>query len=97
MWKLLIVLIWWTLSSGATTPIKKKDSIPDDERYQHMVNYLDHFENNKDAKPMINKIKNSEDYIQLYARFGNIIFSEAKKKRMKEEEERKKRGEELKN
>lgn len=93
MWKLLIVLIWWTLSSGTTTTITKQG---DDERYQHMVNYLDHFENNKEAKPMINKIKNSEDYIKLYARFGKIIFSEAKKKRMKEEEEKKKREKELK-
>jgi uncharacterized protein YutD len=88
-----------TLSSGTTTTTtttKKKEGLLDDERYQHMVNYLDHFENNKEAKPMINKIKNSDDYIKLYARFGNIIFSEAKKKRMKEEEEKKKREKELK-
>lgn len=78
---LLITLLFSSLVFGVENKPKKKSVLSEEEEYRHMVNYLDKFSDVKEAKPMVNKIKNSDEYIKLHAKFGPIIFTDSKKKR----------------
>lgn len=55
-------LLFVTLVVSTPTEKKKKDTLSEQERYNHMVNYLDKFSGVKEARPMVNKIKNSEEF-----------------------------------
>lgn len=67
-------LLFVTLVVSTPTEKKKKDSLSEQERYQHMVNYLDKFSGVKEARPMVNKIKNSEEF-----RLWSIKYSKREK------------------
>lgn len=60
---LLGILLFVTLVVSST-PVekKKKDILSEQERYNHMVNYLARFSGVKEARPMVNRIKNSEEF-----------------------------------
>jgi hypothetical protein len=76
----LITLFFSAVVFGAEKKPKKR-WISEQDEYRHMINYLDKFSNVKEAKPMVNKIKNSDEYIELHAKFGTIIFPDSKKKK----------------
>jgi hypothetical protein len=79
--KLLLITLLFSVVVFGVEKKPKKRWISEQDEYRHMINYLDKFSNVKEAKPMVNKIKNSDEYIELHAKFGTIIFPDSKKKK----------------
>jgi hypothetical protein len=70
-WVLLLFFISLVLSGA----------IPDKERYEHMMDYLTKFGDVKEARPMVNKIRNSDDYVKLHKEFGRTKKLDEKNKK----------------
>lgn len=76
----LVFLLFVTLAICSTPVEKKKEPLSERERYNGMVDYLSKFSGAKEARPMVNKIKNSEEWQKLHSKFGATILQKEKKK-----------------
>lgn len=76
----VIVLLLFFFSAEAEKKNEKKKKIPDEDMYGYMTKYLETHAKNPEAKPMVNKIRNSEEYMKLRAKFGTTNILKEKKK-----------------